>query len=111
MSDYIKREDVIRDLQDLWDYKTVDGIKSSKVLKQVQEDVKSLPSADVEPVRHGRWKEKNERRKGREMMINLVWFLIGFIVGVTVLVVVACCYVSGETDEDEERRKWEHKLP
>lgn len=44
-------------------------------------------------------------------MINLVWFLIGFIVGVTVLVVVACCYVSGETDEDEERRKWEHKLP
>ena len=44
MSDYIKREDAMR----VNPFASYDGV-------EFQEIVKAIPSADVAPVRHGRW--------------------------------------------------------
>lgn len=51
MSDYIKREDVLSEFayDDLDEYCT----------PQIAAIVKDIPSADVEPVRHGRWEAVN----------------------------------------------------
>ena len=46
MSDYIKREDAMR----VKPFGLYDGVEFQKI-------VKAIPSADVAPVRHGRWEE------------------------------------------------------
>lgn len=47
MNKYIKLEDAINDLDNLWNYDTVDGICSSAVLKQVKSDLRNLPTIDI----------------------------------------------------------------
>jgi len=48
MSKYINADELIKAIEtELWDWKTVDGIKSSTVLKQTISDIKNMPSADV----------------------------------------------------------------
>lgn len=39
----------------LWDWGSVDGIKSSAVLKQTISDINNMPTVDAEPIRHGKW--------------------------------------------------------
>jgi hypothetical protein len=52
MSDYIKREDALEqfDYYDLGEYLTT----------QIRDMLMDIPSADVAPVRHGRWVSINE---------------------------------------------------
>lgn len=38
----------------LWDWESVDGIKSSTVLKQTISDINNMPTIDAEPIRHGK---------------------------------------------------------
>lgn len=38
------------------------------------------------------------------MIINLVWFLFGALVGTVALIVISCCYASGKCSREEERR-------
>ena len=51
MSDYIKREDAEQALSDAFDTVPMPIALAHGILENV-------PSADVEPVRHGRWKTK-----------------------------------------------------
>lgn len=39
----------------LWDWDSVDGIKSSTVLKQTISDINNMPTIDAEPIKHGKW--------------------------------------------------------
>lgn len=67
MPKYINADELIKAIEtELWDWKTVDGIKSSTVLKQTISDIKNMPAADVVEVKHGEWK-----RLGKEKYINL----------------------------------------
>jgi len=48
MSRYIDADELIKAIEtELWDWETVDGIKSSTVLKQTISDIKNMPVADV----------------------------------------------------------------
>lgn len=48
MSKYINADNLIHAIEhELWNWETVDGIKSSTVLKQTISDIKNMPSADV----------------------------------------------------------------
>lgn len=48
MPKYINADELIKAIEtELWDWKTVDGIKSSTVLKQTISDIKNMPAADV----------------------------------------------------------------
>jgi len=48
MPKYINADELIKAIEtELWDWKTVDGIKSSTVLKQTISDIKNMPPADV----------------------------------------------------------------
>lgn len=57
MSDYIKREDVIDYLTTNMNWFDADGIETSEEEKRadITELVNGVSSADVAPVRHGRW--------------------------------------------------------
>ena len=57
MSDYIKREDAIKELKRA--HKKVLGYAEEKTLTLAEEIIEDIPSADIEPVRHGWWKHKN----------------------------------------------------
>lgn len=61
MDDYISREEVIDSLQDWKDHCMTDAEEWH--IRQVIGDVKSIPAADVQPVRHGRWVT-------REVLVN-----------------------------------------
>ena len=47
MSKYINADDIKNDIKTLWDWETVDGIKSSTVLKQVLSDIDNINEAVV----------------------------------------------------------------
>lgn len=48
MDKYINADELIKAIEtELWDWETVDGIKSSTVLKQTISDIKNMPAADV----------------------------------------------------------------
>ena len=57
MSDYIKREDAIDYLTTNMNWFDADGIETSEEEKRadITELVNGVSSADVAPVRHGRW--------------------------------------------------------
>jgi len=60
MPKYINADELIKAIEtELWDWKTVDGIKSSTVLKQTISDIKNMPPADVVEVKHGEWVEND----------------------------------------------------
>lgn len=47
MPKYINADDIKNDIKTLWDWETVDGIKSSAVLKQVLSDIDNTNEAVV----------------------------------------------------------------
>ena len=47
MSKYIKLEDAISDLANLWDYTTANGIDTVTALRQVNADLLNLPTIEV----------------------------------------------------------------
>lgn len=55
MAEYVKKDDVLAILRDLWrgTYKGI-PVYSEEIVKAVK-DVCAIPAADVAPVRHGRW--------------------------------------------------------
>ena len=57
MTDYIKREDAIEYLVDNMVWMDADGIETNEEDKRdaIAELINGVPSADVAPVRHGRW--------------------------------------------------------
>ena len=59
MSDLIYRQAAIDTILGLWDWETVDGITTTAVLKQTITDLKNIPRVEAEPVRHGKWVNKN----------------------------------------------------
>ena len=70
MSDYIKREDALEqfDYYDLGEYLTT----------QIRGMLMDIPSADVAPVRHGRWEvidEEEPRRYGCSECKRLSWHM------------------------------------
>lgn len=68
MPKYINADELIKAIEtELWDWKTVDGIKSSTVLKQTISDIKNMPSADVVEV--VRCKDCKHRRQ-----VDDTWF-------------------------------------
>lgn len=62
MSDYIKREEITGLLQSVIDanedFDTDNSRAQNDVLMWLEEQIPKIPSADVEPVRHGRWEGK-----------------------------------------------------
>ncbi len=51
MDDLISRQEAIDAIEQLWDWKTVDGITASTALKQVKSDILNFPSAQPEIIR------------------------------------------------------------
>lgn len=58
MAEYIEREVVIRELRDVYEreFPTADGAFDLFANRIVPRVIKNIPTAEVEPVRHGRWK-------------------------------------------------------
>ena len=54
MSDYISREDAVDDLHTQLMYR----MGTDDMKRRLDDWVKTLPSADVAPVRHGKWTHK-----------------------------------------------------
>ena len=68
MSDYIKREDAIEEFEHRESYSAT----------YIRGFLKHLPSADVAPVRHGRWEvidEAEPRRYGCSICRRLSWYM------------------------------------
>lgn len=51
----IDADALITDIEAYWDWKTVDGITATTVLKQTITDIRNAPTIDAVPVRHGKW--------------------------------------------------------
>lgn len=80
MSDYIKREDAIDYLTTNMNWFDADGIETSEEEKRadITELVNGVPSADVAPVRHGRWvviDAEEPRRYGCSECKRLSWHM------------------------------------
>ena len=63
MAEYIERDVAIAALTEFWDDQTVDKygtarkcLVARRAIERATKVLESLPAADVEPVRHGRWK-------------------------------------------------------
>ena len=74
MDDYIKREDAIEYLVDNMVWMDADGIETSEEDKRdaIAELINGVPSADVAPVRHGRW-IVGEQMPMHDIKGNLSW--------------------------------------
>lgn len=57
MADYISREAAIKELCDTYEreFPTADGSFDLFAVRIMPKVLRSIPAADVEPVRHGRW--------------------------------------------------------
>lgn len=55
MARYIDADELISDIENSWDWLSVNEINTSTVLRQTITDIKNMPSADVQPVIHARW--------------------------------------------------------
>lgn len=58
MNDYISREAVMSKCDDIWnnaDETTQIGLVTINTIDEITDFIESLPSADVQPVKHGRW--------------------------------------------------------
>ena len=62
MSDYIKREDAIKELQEEWEEAMVEGINASEILSDSEDAIYRVPSADVVERKRGHW--INVRQEG-----------------------------------------------
>lgn len=83
MSDYIKREDAIEEFEHRESYSAT----------YIRGFLKHLPSADVAPVRHGRWEvidEAEPRRYGCSICRRLSWYMDNY-----------CPYCGARMDGDE----------
>lgn len=72
MTDYIKREDAVRRIAVLMAAEAEsDGCEDQPMDNYIEyalEDLADIPSADVAPVRHGRWIEYGENQDGTHNM-------------------------------------------
>jgi hypothetical protein len=80
MTDYIKREDAIDYLTTSMNWFDADGIETSEEEKRadITELVNGVSSADVAPVRHGRWEvidAEEPRRYGCSECKRLSWHM------------------------------------
>lgn len=72
MSDYIKREDAIKAVADMLAFEAeidfCNTFTSDDFIAEAKDYFKDIPSADVAPVRHGRWIEYGENQDGTHNM-------------------------------------------
>ena len=64
MAEYIEREAVVKEIKEeikACDVKFVEDIQIKKGLKIALKDIKAAKAADVQPVKHGYWKEEEPR--------------------------------------------------
>ena len=58
MADYISREAVLSKCDDIWDSAdetTQTGVDTINTIDKITDFIESLPVADVQPVKHGKW--------------------------------------------------------
>lgn len=58
MDDYISREAVLSKCQQIWsnaDETTEIGVAIINIVDELADFIENIPSADVQPVKHGRW--------------------------------------------------------
>ena len=58
MNEYISREAVMSKCDDIWnnaDETTQTGVDTINTIDEITDFIESLPSADVQPVKRGRW--------------------------------------------------------
>lgn len=48
---FIDADELIKDIMELWDYKTVDGITATTVLKQTITDIENQPTVKAIPIK------------------------------------------------------------
>lgn len=67
MAEYICREVVLSKCDDIWnaaDETTQTGVDIINTIDKVMDFIESLPSADVRPVKHGKWERLVSRQSG-----------------------------------------------
>lgn len=67
MTEYICREVVLSKCDDIWDAAdetTQTGVDIINTIDKVMDFIESLPSADVRPVKHGKWEQLVSRKSG-----------------------------------------------
>lgn len=63
----IDADKLIKDVMELWDYKTVDGITATTVLKQTITDIENQPTVKAIPIEWiKKWCNKERNRKSLE---------------------------------------------
>lgn len=72
MDEYISREAAIKALYEVYehDYPTASGDFDEYARHDVRNVLNGLPSADVQPVKHGHWVEKEAYEEDRQMGFN-----------------------------------------
>lgn len=58
MNEYINREVVLSKCADIWnnaDETTQTGVNTINTIDKITDYIESLPAADVQPVKHGKW--------------------------------------------------------
>lgn len=68
----IDADKLIKDVMELWDYKTVDGITATTVLKQTITDIENQPTVKAIPIE---WIEKEITKNGGLNYGNYGWSL------------------------------------
>lgn len=66
MNDYISRETVLSKCQQIWsnaDETTEIGVAIINIVDELADFVENIPSADIQPVKHGQFKEYSEKEK------------------------------------------------
>lgn len=64
MNDYISRETVLSKCQQIWnnaDETAEIGVVIINIVDELANFVKNIPTADVQPVKHGRWERRTSR--------------------------------------------------
>lgn len=65
MTEYISRKAVLNEIDEWIDVYSVSTEKDYRIpLKRARASIAKTPTADVEPVRHGRWTKKRRHRGG-----------------------------------------------
>jgi len=58
MAEYIEKDAILSKCEEIWnnaDETTQTGVDTINTIDEITDFIESLPSADVQPVKHGRW--------------------------------------------------------
>lgn len=66
----IDADKLIKDIKQLWDYKTVDDITATTVLKQTITDIENQPTVKAIPIK---WIKNYASHKASEDLIDCYW--------------------------------------